>query len=128
MEQAEQHKDFGRRWSVARPSKTLMFWSWVVCAALTMATGFTWGGWGRGATARGMAETAAEEAVVKRLAPICVAQFKRDPAREQKRTELKALSEYDWSDYVTKQGWASMPGGGAPDPKVADACARLTAS
>ncbi len=128
MEQAGQHRSFRQRWSAARPSKTLMVWSWVACVALTMAIGFTWGGWVRGATARDMAATAAEEALVKHLAPVCFGQFKRDPAREKKREELLALSEYDWSDYVTKQGWANMPGGGSPDSKVADACARLVAS
>jgi len=128
MEQSGEHAGLARRWGAARPSKTLVFWSWVACAALTMVIGFTWGGWVRGATARDMAASAAEDALVKHLAPVCLAQFDRDPEHAQKRKALLELSRYDWSDYVTKQGWANMPGGDAPDPKVAEACARLIAS
>ncbi len=125
MEQATRKRSVGERWSAVRPTKTVVFWSWVACAVLTMIVGFTWGGWVRGATARSMADTAAEEAVVKHLAPICVVQFKQDPARDQKLKELNALSVYERSDYVQKQGWAKMPGEVAPDSKVADECAKL---
>ncbi len=90
-----------------------------------MIVGFTWGGWVRGATARSMAETVAEDAVVKHLAPICVVQFQHDPAKDQKLKELKEINAYEKADYVKKQGWAKMPGEGEPDDKVADECARL---
>jgi hypothetical protein len=109
----------------ARPTKTVVFWSWVACVALTMIIGFTWGGWVRGATARSMAEAGAEEAVVKHLAPICVVQFQLDPAKDQKLKELKEMSAYDRGAYVKKQGWAKMPGDGDADSKVADECAKL---
>ena len=83
------------------------------------------GGGVRGATARNMAEVMAEDAVVKRLAPMCVFQFKQDPAKDQRLKELKDLSAYGRGDYVKKQGWAKMPGEGEPDSKVADECAKL---
>jgi len=72
-----------------------------------------------------MAEARAEDAVVKRLAPICAFQFKQDPAKDQKLKELKAMSFYERGDYVKKQGWAKMPGEAEPDSKVADECAKL---
>jgi len=68
MERGSEKVSLGQRWTKARPTKTLVFWLCVACAALTMIVGFTWGGWVRGATARSMAEAGAEEAVVKHLA------------------------------------------------------------
>jgi hypothetical protein len=125
MQQSEQKASFGQRWSQARPTKTALFWSCVASAVLTMIIGFTWGGWVRGATAQSMAEGMAEDAVVKHLTPICVVQFKEDPARDQKLKELKGMSSYEQGDYVKKQGWAKMPGEGEADSRVADECARL---
>ena len=55
-----------------------------------------------------MAKVIAEDAVVRRLAPICVVRFKQDPGKDQKL-----------------EGWATMPGEQAPDGKVADECAKL---
>jgi hypothetical protein len=127
MERVER-KGFGQRWVDARPTKTFVFWSWVGCVALTLLIGFTWGGWVRGATALGMAETEAQGAVTKHLATICVAQADRDPARPQRLTELKALGAYERGDYVKKQGWATMPGDKDADGDVADECARRLAS
>ncbi|HXJ83440.1 MAG TPA: hypothetical protein VMS64_32740 [Candidatus Methylomirabilis sp.] len=113
------------RLNAARPTKTLLFWSCVACIIATMIIGFTWGGWVRGATAQSMAEAKAERAVVKRLAPMCMAQFERDPAREEKLKALKALDVYERSEYVKKQGWATMLGEKEPDDAVADKCAAL---
>ena len=103
MERGIEKVSLGQRWAKARPTKTLVFWSWVACAALTMIVGFTWGGWVRGATARAWRRRA-EEAVVKHLAPICVVQFKQDPAKDQKLKELRDLSAYERGDYVKKRG------------------------
>jgi len=125
MEQGKREMSFGDRWSAARPTKTALFWSCVASAVLTMIIGFTWGGWVRGATAQSMAEVMAEDAIVKRLAPICALQFRQDPARDQKLKELKGLGPYERSDYVEKQGWAKMPGEQATDRRVAEDCAKL---
>jgi hypothetical protein len=116
---------FWEKLNAARPTKTLLFWSCVAAVVVTMMIGFTWGGWVRGATAQSMADAKAERAVVKSLTPICVAQFQRDPAREEKLKALKALEVYDRSDYVKKQGWATMPGSKEPDDRIADKCATL---
>jgi len=68
---------FGQRWSEARPTKTIVFWSWIAAMVLTMIVGFNWGGWVTGGTAQKMAEVTAKNAVVQRLVPFCVASLTR---------------------------------------------------
>jgi len=125
MAQNKPKVGFGRRLSEARPTKTILFWSCVAAAVVTMIVGFSVGGWVTGGTARSMAQVMTEDALVRRLAPICVVQFKQDPGKDQKVKELKEVSAYERGDYVKKQGWARMPGEGEPDSKVADECAKL---
>ena len=124
-EQNKKKVSLGQRWSEARPTKTAVFWSWVGSVVLTMIIGFAWGGWVTGGTARSMAEKIAEDAVVKRLAPICVVQFKQAPGKDQKLKELEKTDSWQRSEYVEKQGWATMPGEEKPDSKVASECTRL---
>ena len=90
---------------------------------LTMIVGFSWGGWVTAGTAQEMAK----DAVVQRLAPICVGQMYQDPGKEQKLIELSEARNYQRDDYVKAQGWATMIGEENPDSKVADACAKLLA-
>ena len=98
-------------------------WGAIGGAIVLAIIGFVWGGWVSGGTAQKMAEEMAEDAVVDRLAQICVAQFNLDPAKDQKLKELKETTSYQRGDYVEKQGWATMPGEKEPDSKVADKCA-----
>jgi hypothetical protein len=128
MVQAEKKESFGQRWKQTRPTKTIVFWSLIAVMVLTMIIGFNWGGWVTGGTAQKMAEVAAQNAVVQRLAPMCVLQFNQDPAKTQKLAELKDMSIYKRRDYVEKQGWATMSGEVKPDSKVADACTKLLVS
>jgi hypothetical protein len=90
-----------------------------------MIIGFSWSGWVTGGTARATAETMAHDAVVKRLAPICVVLSGRDPAKAVKLVALKEASTWQQGEYVGKQGWATMPGEQEPDRRVAEACATL---
>jgi hypothetical protein len=92
---------------------------------LTMIVGFSWGGWVTGGTARATAETMALEAVVTRLAPICVLQSGRDPGKAVKLVALKDESSWQRGEYIGKQGWATMPGEQEPDRRVAEMCATL---
>jgi len=112
---------FGQWWRDVRPTKTAVCWSWVGSVVLTMIIGFVWGGWVTGGTALKLAD----DAVVKRLAPMCVVQFNRDPGKDQKLTEMKAAGSWQAGDYVEKQGWATMAGEEKPDSAVASECARL---
>ena len=125
MEAKWEKRSVGQRWSYARPTKTVAFWCCVASAVLTMIVGFSWGGWVTGGTARATAETMAYDAVITRLAPICVLQSGRDPAKAVKLVALKDESSWQRGEYVGKQGWATMPGEKEPDSRVAQACAAL---
>jgi hypothetical protein len=74
-----------------------------------------------------MAEEMVATAVADRLAPICVAKFNQDPAKDRKFKELKKKDFWDRQNYVEQQGWATMLGETKPDSKVADACAKQLA-
>ena len=115
----------GERWSKVRPTKTVMFWCCLATAVVTMVLGFGWGGWVTGSTARAMAAAAGEDTLVKRLVPICLAQAKGDPAKADKLKALKALDSWSQTEYVQKQGWATMPGEQDPEVRIASECAKL---
>ena len=128
MEPSKVKASLGQRWSAARPTKTSVFWFGVAAAVVTMIVGFTWGGWVTGGTARKMADGVSEEAVARRLAPMCVVRFKQDVRKDQKLKGLRETASYEQADYVKKQGWATMPGEPEPDAKVADECVKLLMS
>jgi hypothetical protein len=125
MDTNQSKRSVGERWRAARPTKTAMFWSWVGVVVLTLVVGFEWGGWVTGATSRSRAEAAGQDAVVARLAPICVFQASRDPQRDEKLKALKATDSWSRADYVIKQGWATMPGDHEADNQVAEQCVTL---
>jgi hypothetical protein len=127
MEQGRPRASLGQRWSAVQPTKTIVFWSCVGSIVVTMIIGFSWGGWVTGSTARAMAATTGEEAVVERLAPICLTQFNSAPEKDEHLKELNEISSWQRSNYVEKQGWATMPGEQDPDRQVARECARLIA-
>lgn len=112
-------------WRNARASKMVVAWFCIGSIALTILVGFQWAGWQTAKGAADLATVAADAAVVKQLAPICVAQFNLDPERAQKLVALKASSTYQRAGYVTDQNWATMPGVEKPVKKVAEACALL---
>lgn len=101
----------------------LLVWGAIGGAIVLAIIGFAWGGWVTGGTAQEMAKEMADEAVIDRLAPICVLQFNQDPEKDKKLAELKKLSSWDRGPYVEKQGWATMPGEKEPDSEVAGECA-----
>ncbi|KAA3661595.1 MAG: hypothetical protein DWQ04_15905 [Chloroflexi bacterium] len=117
-------KDIRQRWNKAKLTKTAAFWVAVGAILLTMYLGFAQAGWVTGGTALQLAERTSEEAVVARLAPICVAQFDQSLERDQKLAELKEVNTSSQrTTFVKDQGWATMPGETAPDDKVARECA-----
>jgi hypothetical protein len=98
-------------------------WGFVVGAIVLLIVIFSAGWVTTSGSAQNKAEEMAEEAVVARLAPICVVQFLQDPEKDKKLKELKETSSWERGDYVKKQGWATMPGEKEPDSKVAEECA-----
>ena len=90
-----------------------------------MIIGFAWGGWVTGSTSQSLAKDMADDAVVDRMAAICVAQFNQDTARDAKLQVLKDTTSYQRREYIQTQGWATMPGEDEPDRTVSDACVKL---
>lgn len=111
------------------PAKTEPFLWGVGAGAIALAIiGFNWGGWMTSSTAERHASTSADLAMVKLLAPICVAQFQKDPKAQASLAALVAKDRWDQSEYVSKGGWATMPGSTAePNYGVAEACAKTLA-
>jgi len=112
------------RWRAARPSKMMTFWLCLGAVLLTLAIGFTWGGWTTAAGAQKQANSAAQTAVVQRLSKICVAQFGNDGEHAQKLVELQALGTGARSSFINEGGWATMPGEDAADSKVVSECVK----
>jgi pimeloyl-ACP methyl ester carboxylesterase len=101
-----------------------LVWGAVVGSVVTMIIGFSWGGWTTSSTAARLAKIQADTAVTTALVPLCIAKSKADGAVVKKMGELKALaSSYDQRDFVTKTGWATVPGSEDPNRDVAEACA-----
>lgn len=100
-------------------------WGAICGAIITMIIGFAWGGWVLGSNSLDMGEEMARNAVVERLAPICVAQFNQDPDRDKKLKEFKDIDSWKRYEYIRKQGWATMPFEKEPDRQVADRCSEL---
>jgi hypothetical protein len=99
-------------------------WGVVVGSILTMIIGFSFGGWTTSSTSARLAKQQADAAVTTALVPLCIAQSKADRAVLKKMGELTALaSSYDQRDFVTKTGWATVPGSEDPNRDVAEACA-----
>lgn len=115
----------GQRWKNLQPTKAHLVWACIITAILTMVVGFNWGGWMSSGSAQKIADTMANNAVIERLVPICVAQFGQDPESATKLTELTELTSYQRSQFVRDQGWATFAGEERPNNKVAEACAKL---
>lgn len=92
-------------------------------AAALAIIGFNWGGWVTGTTAEANAKQRASTAVVTALAPICLENFRRSTDAVAKLAELKKVSSWEQGSFVTKAGWAKMPGTAEVDAAMARACA-----
>ena len=97
-------------------------------AVATLAVGFGWGGWMLGSTAKTLADSTANSAVVAAIAPICVDQFQHSADAANNLTALKKTSTWEQAAYVEKGGWATMPGSKAADSGVSQACAAILSS
>jgi hypothetical protein len=90
MEPNQKKLGYRQRWDQARPAKKVVFWFAVVAIVVVLIIGFNWGGWVTGGSARDTAVQSGKDAVILRLAPICVYQFNQDPEKDQK------LSDHTW--------------------------------
>jgi hypothetical protein len=107
------------------PVETTPFlWGAGTGAVALAIVGFSWGGWLSAAKAERMATERADAATVAALSPICVTQFQAGAKAKASLAALKAVNSWEQADYVSKGGWATMPGAkGEPNREVAAACA-----
>jgi hypothetical protein len=94
-------------------------------AFATLGIGFSWGGFMLGSTAKTLADSTANIAVVAAMAPICVDQFQHNADAGNNLTALQKTSSYEQAAYVEKGGWSMMPGSKAADSGVSQACAAI---
>ena len=102
-------------------------WGMLVGAIVLLIVTFSAGWVVTSGSAKAEANEMVTDAVMNRLAPIALAQFMQDPNKVERLKEmrnLKSWGENSRSDYVQKQGWATMPGEKGPDVPVADEIAR----
>ena len=79
-------------------------------AFATLGVGFSWGGFMLGSTAKTLADSTANSAVVATIAPICVDQFQRSADAADNLTVLKKTDPWQQAAYVEKGGWATHAG------------------
>ena len=108
------------------PKIESVLWGAVGGAAALAFVGFVFGGWVTGGKAAEMARLQTDKAVVAALAPICVDKFRHATDVEANIGKLNAIS-YSWEKgtYISKGGWATLPGSDEPNSGVAQACAEL---
>jgi hypothetical protein len=81
-----------------------------------------------GSTARKDTATAAHEAVVVALAPICAERYRAQSDGPARISELAKSSSWERGSTVEKSGFATMPGSKTTDSDVARACAEMLAA
>jgi hypothetical protein len=94
-------------------------WGIICGAVITMIVGFGWGGWSTSGTTQKMTD----KAVLVSQSAICVAQFMKEPNREQRLKEIGAIDSWKRSEFIEKGGWDKMPGEEKAGYSVARACA-----
>jgi hypothetical protein len=108
------------------PKVETALWGAAGGAIALAVVGFMFGGWVTGGKAEQLAQQRADKAVVTALAPICVDKFRQAKNVDENQGKLNAIS-YSWDkgSYVSKGGWATMPGSSEPNTAVAQACAEM---
>lgn len=79
-------------------------WGAIGGAIAAMVIGFVWGGWVTGGTARQLAATGAEAAIVQAFTPLCVARAEKQP---EMLTRLKEESSWQRDTFVVEAGWVN---------------------
>jgi hypothetical protein len=115
--------DVREKFANYRPSKATLFWSCAGTAALTMALGFTWGGWVTGGSATEMAEASAQEARALLAADVCVERFLAAPDVRISLAALEEESSYSQDDFISEAGWTTFADAENPIDGAAELCA-----
>ncbi|CAH1661093.1 conserved hypothetical protein [Hyphomicrobiales bacterium] len=91
----------------------------VVGAIILAVVGFGWGGWKTQSAANQMAN----QAILAVLTPICVQNFSHQAGATEKLAEFMKTSTWQRDEFISKGGWATIPGQEAPRIGAARACA-----
>jgi hypothetical protein len=99
----------------------------VIGAVAVAAVGFGVMGWTTSAKAEAAAAARSDAAVVEALAPVCVAQFRRDAAADANLVAFKKLQGWSQGEYIEKGGWATIgtAKANAQTPALARACSEM---
>jgi len=100
-----------------------VLWGAVFGAAVISMVGFSYMGWTLRSTAERLAAERVESAVVRILAPMCVAKFQEQRDAAAKLIEFKKAASWDQRTLIEKGGWATAPGADRTDSAVVAACA-----
>lgn len=103
-------ESFSQKIENYRPSKWLWFWTVAGASVLTMAVGFTAGGWTTGGTSTKLVENGIRHARAELVANLCIQNFANAPEANALLTELKDTSSYQRANYITKGGWDKVAG------------------
>ena len=111
-----------------RPSKAVLVWCCLLSMVATIVVGFVAGGWVTAGRAAAMADNAGEQASAKLAAAVCIAQFNRNPDAPAQLVAMNRLPRWDRAGFITKGGWAALPGSKDPVSGAADLCAERLSS
>lgn len=104
---------------------TPAFWGAAFGAAAVAFVGFNWGGWVTAGAAEALASQRASKAVIAALAPICAENFNRSKDVAGQLAELKKVKAWEQGEFISKGGWAAMPGLKGVDTAMATSCAEM---
>ncbi len=97
-----------KRWRTFQPTKVVLVWACIASAILTIALGFTWGGWMMAESVDYERTTAIAETRMELLASFCVDRFTAAEDAAVKLAELKKIGEWERRDVIRAGGWISV--------------------
>lgn len=105
--------------------QTMLFVFGGVVGAIMLTIGSFSMGW---VVTSGRAEATTKEmsdqAVVDQLVPICMHQFQNQADNAGKLSTLRGMEQWKREDFVSDQGWSTMPGSESPAAGVSRECAK----
>jgi hypothetical protein len=108
------------------PTKAALGWTAAGACALTIAVGFTLGGWVTGGGAERMVQEARMDAQAHLAAAVCAENFRAYPTAAAKQAEITGLTTMRQRQFVLDQPWSQVPGAeGAVRRASAEICARM---
>jgi hypothetical protein len=117
-----------QRFKDYQPTKAALGWAAAGAVVVTVAVGFTVGGWVTGGTAQQMANQAAANAHAQLAAAVCVERFLGMETARDKHQQLVSVSGFRQRQLVENAEWAILPGGEGLGRQAATLCAEQIAA